>query len=64
MIFGIMPIGLPELVVILVLALVIFGAGKLSGVGKALGTSIREFKAEVNAEGDGEKKEQQDQVAN
>ncbi|MBO8169213.1 MAG: twin-arginine translocase TatA/TatE family subunit [Thermoanaerobacteraceae bacterium] len=59
-----MPIGLPELVVILVLALVIFGAGKLSGVGKALGTSIREFKAEVNAEGDGEKKEQQDQVAN
>lgn len=64
MIFGIMPIGLPELVVILVLALVIFGAGKLSGVGKALGTSIREFKAEINAEGDGEKKEQQDQVAN
>lgn len=37
-------IGLPELLVILVLALVLFGAGKLPGVGKALGQSIREFK--------------------
>lgn len=37
-------IGLPELVIILVIALVIFGAGKLPGVGRALGQSIREFK--------------------
>ncbi len=41
-------IGLPELLVVLALALVIFGAGKLPGVGKALGQSIREFKGAVS----------------
>ena len=38
-------LGLPELLVILVIGLIIFGPGKLPGVGKALGPSIREFKA-------------------
>jgi len=33
-----------ELVIILVLALILFGPGKLPEVGKALGRSIREFK--------------------
>ncbi len=37
-------IGLPEIIVILVIALIIFGPGKLPGVGKAIGRSIREFK--------------------
>jgi sec-independent protein translocase protein TatA len=37
-------LGGPELVIILVIVLVLFGAGKLSGVGGALGTSIREFR--------------------
>ena len=37
-------IGVPELLVILVIALVVFGPGKLPDVGKALGKSIREFK--------------------
>ena len=37
-------IGLPELIVILVLALLIFGAGKLPDVGRSLGNSIKEFK--------------------
>lgn len=37
-------IGLPELIVILVIALIVFGPGKLPQVGKALGSSIREFK--------------------
>lgn len=40
-------IGATELIVILALALLLFGAGKLPGVGKALGQSIREFKAAV-----------------
>ena len=48
MTFGFIPsIGLPELMIILVLALVVFGAGKLPGVGKALGKSIKEFKGAV-----------------
>lgn len=37
-------LGPTELIIILVLALVIFGAGKLSDVGGALGKSIREFR--------------------
>lgn len=37
-------IGLPELLVILVIVFIVFGAGKLPGVGKALGESVREFK--------------------
>lgn len=40
-------IGLPELIVILVLALVIFGANRLSGLGKVLGENIRDFKSAV-----------------
>ena len=37
--------GLPEMVIILVLVLLIFGAGKLPEAGKALGQSIGNFKA-------------------
>ncbi len=37
-------IGIPELLVILVIALVIFGPGKLPEIGGALGKGIRDFK--------------------
>jgi len=43
-----MRLGTMEILLIVVLALVLFGGKKLSGVGKALGQSIREFKSEVN----------------
>ena len=36
-------IGFPELLVILVVCLVIFGPGKLPQIGEALGTAIRDF---------------------
>lgn len=43
--FGFLPnIGFQELIIILVIALLIFGPGKLPDVGKALGKSINEFK--------------------
>ena len=42
-----MRLGTTEILLILLLALVIFGGGKLAGVGKALGQSIKEFKNEV-----------------
>lgn len=43
--FGFLPsIGIPELILILVLALIIFGPSKLPDVGKALGKSIKEFR--------------------
>ena len=43
-------LGVLEIVLILVLALVLFGGKKLSGVGKALGQSIKEFKKEMGSD--------------
>jgi sec-independent protein translocase protein TatA len=37
--------GPPELFLIVLVVLIIFGAGKLPEVGKALGKGIREFKS-------------------
>lgn len=45
-----MRIGITEILIILVIALVVFGGGKLAGVGKALGQSIRDFKKEVKSD--------------
>ena len=42
---GIGPIGPIELVIILAIVIAIFGAGKLAGIGSALGQSVREFRA-------------------
>ena len=53
-----MHLGVQELVVILIIVIVLFGGSRLAGIGKALGTSMREFKEEVNrTEGDDEKKD-------
>jgi len=43
-------LGLPELAVILGIALLIFGPKKLGELGKGLGEGIRNFKASMNAE--------------
>jgi sec-independent protein translocase protein TatA len=41
---------MPELVLILVIALVVFGPGKLPEVGKALGKGIQEFRRATTGE--------------
>lgn len=53
------PLGLPELVVILILALLIFGGTRLAGLGKASGRAIREFKEETK----GLKEERKEELA-
>ena len=40
-------IGMPELVIIFLIIMVIFGASRLSGLGKGLGQAIRGFKEEM-----------------
>ncbi|MYL32821.1 twin-arginine translocase TatA/TatE family subunit [Pontibacillus yanchengensis] len=37
-------IGFPGLILILVIALIVFGPSKLPEIGKAVGSSLREFK--------------------
>jgi sec-independent protein translocase protein TatA len=41
------PVGLPELVIIFFILILIFGAKRLSGLGRGLGQAIRGFKEEV-----------------
>ncbi|WP_028308106.1 twin-arginine translocase TatA/TatE family subunit [Desulfitibacter alkalitolerans] len=55
------PLGMWEIVLILIIALIIFGPGKLPEVGKAVGRGIKEFKSAANSitsdESEKEKKE-------
>jgi sec-independent protein translocase protein TatA len=41
-------IGMPELIIIMVIALIIFGPRKLPELGKSLGRSLNEFKKASN----------------
>ncbi|MCX7779512.1 MAG: twin-arginine translocase TatA/TatE family subunit [Negativicutes bacterium] len=42
--------SMPELILILVIALIVFGPGKLPEVGKAIGRSMQEFRKAVSDE--------------
>ena len=44
--------GMTELIVILVIVLIIFGAGKLPEIGAGLGKGMRNFKKSVSGEAD------------
>ena len=51
------PFGLPELLVVLLVLLLIFGARRLPEIGSALGRSIRTFKSSVIGEDEGKQGE-------
>jgi sec-independent protein translocase protein TatA len=50
-------IGIPGLIIILVIALIIFGPSKLPEIGRAFGSTLKEFKKATNDLVNGESKE-------
>ena len=40
-------LGVPELLIILLIVIALFGASRLAGVGAALGSSVRDFRKAV-----------------
>ncbi|MGB7219711.1 MAG: twin-arginine translocase TatA/TatE family subunit [Vicinamibacterales bacterium] len=40
-------IGLPEMLIILAIVVIIFGANKLPGLGRGIGSAIKNFKDEM-----------------
>jgi len=52
---GLQGIGLPELIVVLVIVLIIFGASRLRDIGGALGGTISEFRQSVSGEDEEDK---------
>jgi sec-independent protein translocase protein TatA len=49
-------LGMPELIIILVIILIIFGAGKLPQIGEGMGKAIRNFKKATSEKDDTEPK--------
>jgi sec-independent protein translocase protein TatA len=45
-------LGMPELIVILIIILIIFGAGKLPEIGRGIGEGIRNFKKATHTKPD------------
>ncbi|GAX36075.1 twin-arginine translocase TatA/TatE family subunit [Nodularia sp. NIES-3585] len=54
-------LGLPEVVIISIVAIVIFGPKKIPELGNALGKTLRGFKEELNSQDDETKAEQEHQ---
>ena len=50
-------IGVPELLVILLIALLLFGAGKLPQLGRGIGEGIRNFKSALHGDDEAKGKE-------
>ncbi len=45
-------IGLPEVLVVLVIALIVFGPKRLPELGRSVGKGIREFRASISGDDD------------
>lgn len=56
-------IGFPELIVILLIALIIFGAARLPEIGRSFGNAIKEFKKSIKGS-DEDEKDKKDELKN
>lgn len=55
-------LGTPELVIILVIVLLIFGVGRVSRIGSELGQGIREFRKGLSEELEEEKEAEEEKA--
>jgi sec-independent protein translocase protein TatA len=54
-------IGIPGLIIVLVIALIVFGPSKLPEIGRAFGRTLTEFKTATNDLMSGDKKEKEEE---
>ncbi|HWT94823.1 MAG TPA: twin-arginine translocase TatA/TatE family subunit [Solirubrobacteraceae bacterium] len=57
-----MGIGLPELMIVLIIALVVLGPKKLPDAGRSLGSGLREFKSSLSG-GENRGAEREDRIS-
>ncbi|OFW17626.1 MAG: preprotein translocase subunit TatA [Acidobacteria bacterium RIFCSPLOWO2_12_FULL_66_10] len=50
------PIGMPEMLIILAIVILIFGANRLPELGKGIGAGIKNFKSSMNTKDSSEDK--------
>lgn len=53
--FGFLDIGAPELIIILVIVLLLFGGKKLPELSRSIGSSLREIRGGLNGDDDEKK---------
>ena len=58
-----MPIGVPELIIVLVIVLLVFGPKRLPHLGRQLGGGMREFKDSIQGKGKGKDGDDEDEAA-
>jgi sec-independent protein translocase protein TatA len=56
---GLGSLGAPELLIILAIVVVLFGATRIGDIGKGIGRGIKEFRRELKDEDAGEKKKEE-----
>jgi sec-independent protein translocase protein TatA len=56
------PIGIPELLIILVIVVLLFGATRLPNIGKGLGEGIRNFKKGIKSDDTAERERLSERV--